>query len=116
MNHATATRAEIREFVRINSQEMLEFARTGGNAHQKSLDQKDLLEEQLAPLTQEQRDRFYAIYAEELNANSEQLLANAQKTNDQAALIESGDKSFGTIIIIGCIVVAVIAAASKFAS
>ncbi|WP_288076746.1 hypothetical protein [Pseudomonas sp.] len=116
MNPATATRAEIREFVRKKNQELVDFSKAGGNPHQKSLDQKDLLEEQLAPLTDEQRDRFYRIYAEELNANNEQMLSDAQKADRQAAMIEAGDGGFGRVILLGFVVVVVIAMAGKLAS
>lgn len=107
MNHATATRAEIREFVRINAEELLEFSRAGGNAHQKSLDQKDLLEEQLAPLTDEQRDRFYTIYAEEMEANTQHALYKLNNPpvetvdlNPQPSTVEIGSQSISGILIL----------------
>lgn len=116
MNYATATRAEIRELVRINSEELLEFAKSGGNAHQKQLDQADLIDEEVARLAEDERERFYKIYVEEMNAKSQETLEKASRMNEQAALLESGDKGFGSIILVGCVVVAVIALIAKLSS
>ncbi len=120
MNPATATRAEIREFVRLNSEEILEFASTGGNPHQKSLDQKDLLEERLSSLTDEQRDRFYSIYAEELHASNEHALHKLKSApsetvdiSPQDSKVEIGTQSWGGILILVAVVVAAFLVAIK---
>jgi DNA-directed RNA polymerase specialized sigma24 family protein len=88
MNPATATRQEIRQFVEGESAELRKFAEQGGNPHQMSLDQKDRLEANLAHLTDEEREKFYAIYIEEMNANTAQVMADTQKMNQQAFEIE----------------------------
>lgn len=79
MNPATATRQEIRDFVKANSEEVAGYAQQGGNPQHKVLDQKDRLEARLADVTDEERARFYLIYSEELQANSHALLEDSQR-------------------------------------
>ncbi|RXT72245.1 hypothetical protein B1F77_26870 [Pseudomonas syringae] len=73
MNPATASRSEIREYVRIDGEALAAFGRAGGNIHQMALDQQDVVEGLLDGLSSEQRNRFNKIYLEEVNATTAKL-------------------------------------------
>ncbi|MCA5970175.1 hypothetical protein KBY08_00405 [Pseudomonas sp. P135] len=79
MNPATASRSEIREYVRIDGEALAAFGRAGGNIHQMILDQQDVVEGLLEGLSIEQRDRFNKIYTEEVNASTAKLREDISK-------------------------------------
>lgn len=112
MNPATATRQEIRDFVKANSEELLRHIELGGNPHQKSLDQKDLLDAELSSLTDEERSRFNAIYLEEMNANSYGMLDSAAKMNQQAleANIKHAQGEYSTMSWVAAFIILLITA------
>uniref|UniRef100_A0AAU6W3X3 Uncharacterized protein n=1 Tax=Pseudomonas phage Cruim01 TaxID=3138528 RepID=A0AAU6W3X3_9VIRU len=79
MNPATASRSEIREYVRIDGEALAAFGRAGGNIHHMILDQQDLVDGLLEGLSIDQRSRFNKIYTEEVNASTARLREDISK-------------------------------------
>lgn len=101
MNPATATRLEIREFVRLRDEEMRRIISSGGNSNHFLIDQKESLEAMLSDLSYEQRSKFMDIYVEELEAHLDHIEKNPPPippapVNPQMAALE---KSIGTSLI-----------------
>lgn len=116
MNPATASRSEIREYVRIDGEALAAFGRAGGNIHQMVLDQQDVVEGLLDGLSGEQRNRFNKIYLEEVNATTAKLREDLIKIENPP--LETVDispqpsnvqieptSSKGIIVILGLVVV-----------
>lgn len=114
MNPATASRPEIREFVRAQEEEKARVVATGGNAVQVDLDQSDALHELIKDLDNEQKHRFFDIYTEEkialINAQSEKQFAadlrKAQKPGKQ-------QNKIGGVILIFVVIIGVLLLLNK---
>ncbi|WP_122544372.1 hypothetical protein [Pseudomonas viridiflava] len=115
MNPATASRSEIREYVRIDGEALAVFGRSGGNIHQMILDQQDVVEGLLEGLSGEQRGRFNRIYLEEVNASTAKLREDLIKTgNPQLETVDISPQpssveieptsSKGIVVILGFVV------------
>jgi len=98
MDPAIATRAEIRDYVRIKGEILLEFAQEGGNVHQKALDQQDEVTDLIAHLSDDEKVRFLNIYTEEVNARASQLEQDSNKLFADAAKIENDKNQVGSTI------------------
>lgn len=79
-------RQSIRELVRQDAEHMVEVARAGGNVYQTSLDRQDEISNFVSKLTDADQQKFYTIYAEELqastNTQADQLTAIHNKSHD----------------------------------
>ena len=84
----TVNRQVIRQIAELNSAELGEVSKAGGNIYQKSLDQKKELLKMIAHLSEEDQERFIIIYAEELDALSMAKLDEADKLNLEAIELE----------------------------
>lgn len=104
MDPAIATRAEIRDYVRVKGEILLAFAQEGGNVHQKSLDQQDEVNELIAHLSDDEKVRFLNIYTEEVHARASQLEQDSNNFFAAAAKVENDKQQFGSTIA-GIIVV-----------
>ncbi|WP_313740463.1 hypothetical protein [Pseudomonas sp.] len=90
MNPATATRPEIREFVRERYERRAAIEKAGGNARHAEIDQQDELAALVAGLADDQRDRFLCMYTEEasahmsaaIQAESEKFIADMRKERE----------------------------------
>lgn len=98
MDPAIATRPEIREYVRIKGEILLEFAQQGGNVHQKALDQQDEVTDMISHLSDEEKVRFLNIYTEEVLARSSQLEQDSNNLLAAAAKIENDKQQIGSTI------------------
>lgn len=107
MDPAKATRAEIREYVRVKGEILLAFAQDGGNAHQKALDQQDEVNDLIDHLSDEEKIRFLNIYTEEVTARSSQLQQDTSNLLAAAASAEAENQKIGSAIA-GVIFVAVV--------
>ncbi|MEE4662770.1 hypothetical protein V2L09_02410 [Pseudomonas alliivorans] len=116
MNPATASRSEIREYVRIDGEALAAFGRAGGNIHQMILDQQDVVDGLLEGLSIEQRNRFNKIYTEEVNASTAKLREDISKIespqletvdiNPQPSTVEiEPTSSKGIFVILGLVAV-----------
>lgn len=108
MDPAIATRSEIREYVRIKGEILLEFAQQGGNVHQKALDQQDEVTDMISHLSDEEKVRFLNIYTEEVQARSSQLEQDTNNLLATAAKIESDKQQIGSAIAGVLVVVTVL--------
>lgn len=103
-------RLAVRKLVQKNVDELHACSCSGTNAHQKALDQQDVLAEMVACLSVADQEAFYRVYAEEMNANTAQveiqtskLLLAAAQSNESAEMV---GKAIGVIIIIAIVIFA----------
>ncbi|WP_156510864.1 hypothetical protein [Pseudomonas sp. p21] len=80
----TLDRQAVRRYVKTDSDELLAAAARGENIHQIALDQQDRFNEQLKNLPPDEALALQAMYAEELNANTLHMSAEADRLNRQA--------------------------------
>ncbi|AVH38084.1 hypothetical protein AL532_17930 [Pseudomonas monteilii] len=99
------TRAAARQCVKEYGAEISEFSKSGGNIHQKILDQQDELEERLSELSEDERQKFWQMYVEELNASTNHANSEVAKIEEKNALIDSAVGSSGKIIMWAILVV-----------
>lgn len=111
MNPATATRAEIRDFVRMNCEAVIAAASSGESYDRVILDQRDQREAILAGMTKEQAGRFMAVHAEESEIASKIMLdkANADLAHSTALTYDSSGKWVFLIICFAVVMVALVA-------
>lgn len=95
------SRAQVRQYVEKKHAELVRFAQEGGNAHQKSLDQRDELEKSLQGLTDVEKEAFYKVYIEELNACTEHSLVEAGQAKAKVDDSDSGAELAGQLIALG---------------
>jgi predicted metal-dependent TIM-barrel fold hydrolase len=98
MESRKVDRAAVRELVRKNAEELAEYAKAGGNAHQKVLDQHDQIEETISDLSLEDRVAFYTVYNEELNAKNAGVKLESAKSLHVAAQQEEEDANLGRLV------------------
>lgn len=103
------SRAQVRQYVEKKHAELVRFGLEGGNVHQKSLDQRDELEKILQGLTATEKEAFYSVYVEELNARTEQSLIEAEQAKTQAVASHTSAELVGQLIAGAIFVVIVIA-------
>lgn len=95
------SRAQARQYVEKKHAELVRFGLEGGNVHQKSLDQRDELEKSLQGLTATEKEAFYSVYVEELNACTEHSLAEAEQVKGKAGDSDSGVELAVQLIALG---------------
>lgn len=98
MESRKVDRSAVRELVRKNMEELIEHAKAGGNAHQKALDQKDFIADMTSRLSPEDRNAFYSVYTEEMNAKSAEVERQADRIVSHAELQGANEENFGKIL------------------
>ncbi|WP_163021231.1 hypothetical protein [Pseudomonas viridiflava] len=98
MDPATASRAEIREYVRVNGEALLAFAQQGGNVYQLSLDQQDAMDALIANLSEDEKIRFLNIYTEEMNARTSKVNSETEEFLSAVAKSEVADSQIGAVL------------------
>lgn len=100
----SASRPAIRSLVARNGKILQEVALSGGNVQHASLDQQDQVEAMLNGFSEEERQAFYKVYMEELNADAaalnqkaERIMAEVSKKNAQIDMIA---KAICTVIAV----------------
>lgn len=115
MVNGKISRDKIRVYVKLHSDALVSAAGRGENVHQMALDQQDLFHEQLILIPPEEADNFSRIYHEEINANSNYLLSEADRMTREAAALnqktaekivdaENNGKVIGVIILMVIVV------------
>lgn len=77
-------RLAVRALAEQNSAALLDFAKSGGNVYQKSLEQQDAINEIAAEMDEADAAEFLNTYAEELNACSMKTLDDVQVAHQEA--------------------------------
>jgi capsule polysaccharide export protein KpsE/RkpR len=113
MKITEVTRAVVREHAQKYGAERLAFSESGGNIHQKILDQQDELEERLSELSEDERQNFWRMYVEELNASTNHANSEVAKIEAKNALIDSAVGSSGKVIMWAVFAVVCIVAITK---
>lgn len=98
MDPANATRAEIREYVRMKGEVLEAYGLDGGNVHQKALDQQDEVDDLISHLPDDQKLRFLNIYTEEIRARTSQLQQQASQIEMATAQAEVDQRHLGSVI------------------
>ena len=80
------------------SNELDKVAQGKGNIHQARIDLADELDVFAASLPEEQREMFYSLHAEELEANAAEKIQKADDLLAEAEAIQSEYKSAGVVI------------------
>ena len=108
MESRKVDRPAVRELVRRNMEELIAHAKAGGNAHQKALDQKDLVDEMVSKLSLEDQAAFYTVYTQEMNAKNAEVSSKAEAIDiDNDARIANDvltSKILGVIVILAILV------------
>ncbi|MGP5236866.1 hypothetical protein [Pseudomonas helleri] len=113
MKITEVTRPAVRRYAQEYSAERLAFSESGGNIHQKILDQQDELEDRLSELSEHERQSFWQMYAEELDAATAHMKLETAKIEAKNALIDSAVGSSGKVIMWSIFVVICIVAITK---
>lgn len=103
-------RMAVRSYVEKDCAALRECAEKGGNVHQLSLDQQDILDGHLANLSDEEKVAFLDVYTQEMNAMNAHMVSETDRLNIQTeqtlAKIESDrgaaeafGKGIGVLII-----------------
>ncbi|QHF03347.1 hypothetical protein N015_13385 [Pseudomonas asturiensis] len=106
MNPATASRAEVRDFVKARTQERFDAKKKGENVAHVELDQQDALEDLVKDLDHAEKERFLRIFVEEATAaiqaeqpDSDKIIRDMKRANGQEA------KVAGVVMILVIVVV-----------
>ena len=73
-------RAMVRALAERNTEELQRVADSGGNAHQKLLDQQDKVKELAASMSEKEAAEFLKMYEEELTAYKRKAIEDAVKS------------------------------------
>lgn len=106
-------RVAVREYVRRDSEAILECVKNGLNFHQLALDQKDIVENYANSLPADEANDLLRIYSEEVNASTKHLDLVLEKTPD---IYGSKNKSLGKaggVFVFICIIIVVLAILKK---
>ncbi|WP_440061473.1 hypothetical protein ACTAB0_11485 [Pseudomonas syringae] len=116
MDPATASRADIREYVRVNGEALLAFAQQGGNVYQLSLDQQDEMDALIANLSEEGKIRFLNLYTEEMNARTSKVNHETAELVSATAKSEVADSQIGSALAAIALLILFIIVISKLSS
>jgi len=100
-------RLAVRALVQKHVDELHSCARAGGNTRQKALDQRDSVAEMVADLSVVDQGAFYRVYAEEMDANTDQVESFARQNQQQIALDEDRSEMFWKAV--GVVLIAALA-------
>lgn len=105
MDFNDLSRSKVRAFVQKNHEELKEISLRGGNPHQRALDQQDDLEVMISSWPDESREKFMAMYIEELNA------VTAQTEHETQELLRQADQQVADSAAVGQIIGAIVGVA-----
>lgn len=80
------------------SNELDKVAQGEGNVHRASIDLSDELDEFAASLLDDEREMFYSLYAEELEANTAEINQKADTLFAEAAASEANTQAIGAVV------------------